>query len=112
MPHISRRRSNQFCDLVRMLELAAVNFCYSFRSGEKYFGSGFDQPGLSGPSGAEQEKVGYWPARCGHSSQNSLIDIDQLRDRFILTNDHGVQLRIEFQYFRAASAGLKDSGFH
>ena len=88
MPQISGRRTDQLGNLVAVLKFRAVDLDDRARITHQGLGGRLDDAGLAGSSGPQEEEVADRTARRRHSRQIHLIDVDDLLDRFILTDDH------------------------
>ena len=61
MPQISRRRANQFRNLVLHLEFTAIDFQDILRTAMQRFGERLHRAGFAGPGGTQQQKNANWP---------------------------------------------------
>ena len=87
MPQISGRRADQLRDLMAVLELRAIDLDHGARILHQRFGSRLDDPGLTGTGRPEKKEVADRPPGSAHPGQIHLIDIHDLLDRFVLTDD-------------------------
>ena len=60
---ISRRRTDQLRNFVRMLEFRAIHLDHCARIAEQYFRSGFHHAGLSGSGRSEEQQIPHRPSR-------------------------------------------------
>jgi len=87
MAEVSRGRTNQLGDFVRVLELCAVDLNHQPGITKKNLGCCFDDAGLTGPGRPEEEQVAYGAARRIQSGAEDLIEIDKGLDALFLAND-------------------------
>src|SRR5215467_11933372 len=97
MPQISRRGTDQFGNLMTVLELGAVDLDDGAGILDQRFGSRFDNAGLARTCGPKKEEVPDRTARCSHPREIHLIDVHDVLDRLVLANDE--QLEASFQGF-------------
>ena len=102
MPEVTRRRTDQLCDLMTVLKFGAINLDYRVRGAKEDLGRSFDKASLPRTRRPEKYQIGNRTSRHVHSGQDGLIHIDQLRYRFILANDLLAELFIEFQDLRTS----------
>ena len=98
MAQVAGRRADEFCDFVTMLELPAVDLYHRTRTLDKAFSRRFYYPRLARSSRTEEQEASNRPSRQGHASQVSLIEIDDLLDRLVLS--HNKSLEVQRQPFR------------
>ena len=92
---VSGRRPDQLRDLMAVLELGAINLDDRARVLHQSFRRRFDDAGLAGASGPEEQEVTNRAASGRHPGQMHLIDVDNLLDGFILTDNHAGQAGLE-----------------
>src|ERR1700756_731716 len=82
---ISRRRSNQLRNLMRMLELRAIDLDAGPRVAKQRLGHGLDDPSLSRPRRPQEQQIPHRTSRRIQSRQEHLVDLDDLFDGRILS---------------------------
>src|ERR1700730_192129 len=97
VPQISRRRANQFCDFVRMLELRAVSLDHHASVAEQNFSGSLHDARLSRARRTKQQEVAHRAAWRVQSGAENLVKLDQRLDAFVLANDSRAQRRFEIQ---------------
>src|ERR1700676_1192929 len=115
MAQVTRRRADQFRDLVRVLKFGAVNFDTGAGVAEQRFGHGFDDPGFSRTGGPEKQKVSNRTARRIQSRQKHLVDFDHFLDGLVLTDDSAAKGAFELSGIIGAARWVQhgvDDGFH
>src|ERR1700686_2605827 len=95
MSQISRRRADQFRNLMAVLELGAIDLDDGARILQQCLGSGFDDARLPGTGRPEEQKVPDGTPWSAHACQIHLIDVDDLLDRLILSDNHPSQAVLE-----------------
>src|SRR5260370_29147300 len=96
---ISRRRSDQFRDLVAMLKLGAIDLNYGAGIAQQALRSGLHHPGLTRTSGSQKKEIPDRSAWTRHPGKERLVDVDNLLDALILANDALPQVRLELFRF-------------
>src|SRR5215469_10685996 len=91
MAEISRRRSNQLRDLVRMLEFGAVDFDAGPRVAKQRLGHGFDDSGLPRPRRAKKQQISHWTPRGIQACQKHLINLDHFLNGLVLSHNPASQ---------------------
>src|SRR5882724_6748610 len=97
MAQISWRRTNQFGDFVRVLELRAVHFDYGSWVAKQNVSPGFNDASLTGTGRPEKQQVAYRPPGRIQSSAEHLIQVHQRLHAFFLTHDLRIERRLKFQ---------------
>src|ERR1700704_565929 len=77
VPQIARRRSDELCDFMRMLELRAVDLDEGACVAEQNLCGRFHDARLAGASRTEEQQVPHRPARRIEASAEYLVQIDQ-----------------------------------
>ena len=95
MPQISGRRADQLGDLVAVLELGAVDLDHRARIPQQASAVASTMRVLPGAGRTEEQEVADRAARGAHSRQVHLVDVDDLLDRLILTDDKSLQTGFE-----------------
>src|SRR5271169_2102751 len=88
VPQVAWRRADQLCNLVAVLELGAIDLNHGARVFEQGLCGRFYNSGLTRASRAKEQEVSDRAARRIHPGEMHLINVDDLLDRFILTDDH------------------------
>src|SRR5271166_5341689 len=91
MSKVSRRRTDEFGNLVRMLELRAVDLDAGARIAEERFRHGFDHASLARTCRPKEQQVAYRTSRRVQPRQKHLVDLGDLLDRLILTHNSAAQ---------------------
>src|SRR5271165_5452565 len=87
MAKVTRRRSNQLCDLMRMLELGTVNLDKGVGIAEESFRHGFGNAGLARSRRSQEKQVPDRTMRRIKSRQERLVNFCDFVDRRVLSND-------------------------
>src|ERR1700674_5784041 len=95
MSEMSGGRADQFGDFMAVLELRAVDLDHGARVLEQSLRSGLDDSRLARSGGPQEQKVADRAARRAHPGEIHLIDVDDLLDRLVLTDDHPAQVALE-----------------
>ena len=102
MAQVAWRRSDQFRNFVAVLEFGAIDFDYCAGISDHRFGERLDESRFTRSRWTQKQKVADRAAGSVHSGQKSLINIYDLVNGIILSNDPLVQISIEL--FCLASA--------
>jgi hypothetical protein len=95
VPEISRRRADQLGNLVRVLELGAINLEHRARIAEQHFRRGFDDARLPRPGGSEEQQVAHGTSRRVQPGAKHLVQIHHRLHRFVLPYDLAAHASIE-----------------
>src|SRR5262245_1206824 len=87
MSQISRRRADQFCNLMRVLKLGTVDLHDSIRVTVQNFSSSFYNSGLSRTGWSEEKHCADWSIWRIHTSQENLVQTTHTAHSAFLTND-------------------------
>ena len=112
---VSRRRTNQLCDLVRMLEFGAIDLDAGPGIAEQSFGHGLDDPGLSRARGPQKQQIANRTSRRIQPRQEHLVDFHHLLNRSVLAHDFAAQGVVEISGIVTAAGGIENcirSVFH
>jgi hypothetical protein len=106
---VSRRRADQFCDLVGVLELGAIDLDAGAGVAKKSLGHGFDDARFARPSGPEEKEVAYGTSWGIEPGQEHLVDLGDLFDGLVLPNDAAAQGSIKLSGITAATVRIEHS---
>src|ERR1700734_997547 len=107
MSQVSRRRTNQLCNLVRMLKLGAVNFDAGPRIAEQGLGHGFYHASLSRTRRSQKKQVAYRTPRRIQSRQKHLVNLGYFFDGLVLPHDLAAQGGFKFSSIVTAAVGIE-----
>src|SRR5215472_2569736 len=107
MPEIARRRTDQFGDFMTMLEFGAIDFDYRSSISDHRFGERLDEPRFTRSRWTQEQKVADRAAGSVHSGQKSLIDINDLINGIVLSNDPLVQICVELLCLASTLNGIQ-----
>src|ERR1700739_2753411 len=99
---IARRRTGDLGNFVRVLEFGAVDFDDGAWAAEENFGGGFDDAGLAGAGGAEEEQVADRPTGGVEPRGKDLEQLDERLNAVVLADDFRAQGILKFNGVRAA----------
>lgn len=88
---ITRRRTDQLCDLVMLLELSAVDFREGMRISEQRLGNDFHDVSFSRACGTKKKQVANRPVRRRHAREKNLVKLGYGFDRSVLSHHATVQ---------------------
>src|SRR5271157_675945 len=115
MTQIAGRRADQLCNLMRMLELSAVNLDAGAWVAKQRLRNGLDDASLAGPRRSQEKEVSDRAAGRVQSGQEHLIDFGDLLDGGILSYDPAPEGGFKLLRVVAALRGIQSfvqSGFH
>src|SRR5262249_22114170 len=95
VPEVSGRRSDELGDLMAVLKLRAINLDHRAAVSHQSFSSGFNQSCLAGAGRAEEQEISYWPTRADHARQIRLVDVNDVFDRLVLTDNLAAQTGLQ-----------------
>src|ERR1700688_3223622 len=107
VPQISRRRSNQLRNLMRMLELRAINLDASPRVAEQRLGHRLDHSRLSRSRRPQKQQVPHRTSRRVQPRQKHLIDFNHLLNRLLLSDNAAAQGAIKLSGIVAATVRIE-----
>src|SRR5690348_7994276 len=87
MAEVSWRRTDELRNLVRVLELTAINLDTGMRIAEHRFRHGFHNPCLSRPRGSKEKQISHWTSGRIQSGHEHLIDFSYFLDCLVLADD-------------------------
>src|ERR1700744_926084 len=96
MPQVSRRRADQFGDLMGMLEFGAVDLDARVGVAEQRFGQRLHYAGFAGAGRPEEEQVADGASGSVQASQEHLVDFHNFLYRWFLSDDFAPQCTFEF----------------
>src|ERR1700733_15767849 len=107
MSQIPRRRADQLRNLVRVLELRAIDLDAGVRIAEQSLGHGFP-PARFARAGRPQEKqVAHGASGSVQASQKHLVNLGDLFDRLVLTHDAASQSGFKLPSISAAAVRIE-----
>src|SRR5256885_4927128 len=115
MSQVSGRRADQLCDLMRVLELCAVDLDAGASLAKKRLCKRLYDARLTRAGGPKKQKVPYWAAGGIQSRQEHLIYLGDFFDGSVLTHDLAAQGGFEIGCVCAAKSGIEGgikTGFH
>src|SRR5438067_6181506 len=96
MSQVSGRRADQLCDLMRVLELCAVDLDAGASLAKKRLRKRLDHAGLPRAGGPKKQKVPYWAPGRIQSRQEHLIDLGDFFDGGVRSEEHTSELQSRF----------------
>src|ERR1051325_2974004 len=87
MSQISRGRTDQFCNFMRVLKLGTVDLHHSIRVAVQNLSSSFYNPSLSGTGRSEKEHCADRSIWGIHTSKKNLVQTTHTAHSAFLTND-------------------------
>ena len=117
---ISRRRTNELGNLMRVLEFGAVNLHDGVYIGKEHFGGRLNYARLAGTGRAKEQHRPDWAIRWIHAGQKNLVEAAHAPDGTLLTNNACSQAFFEILGTRALLFRVKEDclinlyfwGFH
>src|SRR5215469_13884056 len=101
MSEIAGRRADQLGNFVTVLKFCTVDLNYCAGVLHQRLRCGLHDPGFARPGRSEEKKISDRPSWSAHPCQVHLVDVDDLLDRLILTNNQLAQVRLEDFRFAA-----------
>src|SRR3954471_9486213 len=96
MAEVSRRRTDQLCNFVRVLEFSTIDFDTGAGVTEQGLGHGFYHPGFSRTGGPEEQQVANWSSRRIQPRQKHLVNFHHFLDGLVLTDDPAAKGVVKF----------------
>src|SRR5579864_1666332 len=93
-----------------VLEFGAVDLDASARIGEERLGQSLDDAGLAGTRRSQEQEVSYRTPRRVQPGQKHLVDLYDLLDGLVLSDDLAVQGAVELPGIVASTIGIEHSG--
>ncbi len=103
MPQVSGRRADQFGNLMAVLKLGAVDLDHRARIAYQRFRHGFHRARFARAGGPEEEQASGRPSRARHARDKGLVDIDDLANGVVLTDNPLPQIRLRARALPAPS---------
>src|SRR5882724_9558796 len=107
VPQIPRRRTNQFRDFVRVLELRAVHLNYGSWVAKQDMSPSFDDACLTGAGRPKKQQVAYRPPGRIQSRAEHLIQVHQRLHSLFLAHDLRAQRAFKVSRVIAADAWIE-----
>ena len=107
MSQISRRRSDQLRNLVRVLKLRAINLDAGPRVPKQRLGHGLHHPRLPRSRRPQEQQVPHRTSRRIQPRQKHLIDFDDLLDGRVLPHNAAAQGGIKLSSIVAATVRIE-----
>src|SRR5437868_4292990 len=104
---ITGRRTDQLSDLVAVLEFGAVDLDAGARVTEERLRHRLDDPGLTRASGAQEKQVSYRTSGRIQTRQKHLVDLGDLLNGIVLSDNLAPQKGFKLLRVVATSAGIK-----
>src|SRR5258708_40079681 len=109
VPKVSRRRTDQLRNFVRVLELGAIDLDAGVRIAEQGLGHGFHHARLARPGVPQKQQVPYAAPRRVQAGQKHLINLGDLFDSLVLPNNAAAQGGFKFSRIGAAAVRIEHS---
>src|ERR1700685_1896001 len=106
MTQVSRRRSDQLGDFMRVLELGAIDLNASPRTAEQSLGHGFNHAGFSRSRGPQKKQISHRTSRRIQSRQEHLVNFHHLVERGILAHNLAAQGVVKISGISTAAGGV------
>src|SRR5579871_81093 len=107
MAQISRRRADQFRDLVGVLELGAINLDAGPRVTEQGLGHSLNHPRLARTGRSEEQKVAHRSPGRVQPGQKHLVDLDDFFNRLVLPHNAAAKGCIKLPSIAAAAIRIE-----
>src|SRR5438045_1796912 len=107
MAQISWRRTDQFCDFMRMLEFRAIYLNNRSGIAEQNLRRCFHDARLARAGGPEKEQIAYWPSWRVQPGAKYLIQVHQRLYSLFLTDDFRPQGAFKVTRVVAADARIE-----
>ena len=109
VPEIARRRADQFCDFMGVLELGAVDLDDCVRVAEENFRGGLDDASLAGAGGPEEDHRADGAVRRVHPGEENLVEAAHAPDGALLAHDARGKLLFELLRAWALLVGVEQN---
>ena len=107
MSQVARRRTDQFRDLMAVLELRTVNLDKSARTAKQDFGRSLDHSRLARTCWTQKEQVTDRTARHCHTCQINLVHVHDSANCAILTDNLARKPTFEIENLDTSHFGIK-----
>src|ERR1700730_12842177 len=107
VPQVTRRRADQLCNFMRMLEFRAVYLDQRPRVAEQNLRGRFHDTCLAGARRPQEHQIPHGPSRRVQARAKHLIEVDQRLHAFVLSDDLCAQRGLKFQRVRASLIWIK-----
>src|SRR3984957_13930933 len=87
VPQISRGRSNQFCNFVRVLELRAIHLDHRARISKQHLRSSLDDARLPRARRPQEQQISHRPSRRIQPGAKHLVQVNHRLHRFVLPHN-------------------------
>src|SRR5579862_5407475 len=104
---ITRRRTDQLRNLVRVLELSAINLDAGMRVTEQSFGHGFHYACLPGSGRPQKKQIAHRAPWRIQPRQKHLVDLGDLFDGLVLTHNPAAQRSFKLASVAAAAVRIE-----
>src|SRR5262249_36488417 len=101
MSEVARRRANQFCNLVTVLEFGTIDLDQCPRISKQALRHRFYDPCLTRSGGTQEEEIAHGTSWWIKPCQEHLVDFSNFFHRWFLANDSATQ--ITFKIFRVTA---------
>ena len=107
MAKISRRRADQFRDLMRVLELRAIDLDAGMGVAEQRLGHGFYDASLSRAGRPKKKQVAHGTPGSVQAREKHLVNLGDLFDGLVLTDDAAAQCSFKLSSICAAAVRIE-----
>jgi hypothetical protein len=90
---------------VAVLKLRTIHFGHRFGVADQTLSRGFHGSSFASAGRTQKKKIAYGSAGMSHTRKKRLIDIDDLRDSFVLT--HQLRLKVTIQLLSIAPGSTR-----
>src|SRR6185436_15802808 len=108
MSEVSRRRTDEFCDFMRVLEFRAVDLHDGVWISIQHFSSRFDNARFSGTCRSQKQHRSDRAVRRIHAREKDLIQAAHASDGALLAYDAGGQPLLKILSTRALLIGIEE----
>src|ERR1700681_4958808 len=95
MSQISGRRADQLGNLMTVLELRAIDLDHCTGVLQQRLSGSLYDPGFARPGRAQEQEIADGTPGGAHTGQMHLIDVYDLLNCLVLSDDHPAQVRFE-----------------
>src|SRR5258707_6854512 len=108
VPEVSRRRTDQLGNLVRVLELGAINLDTGARIAEQALRHGFHHTGFAGAGRSQKKQVPHWAPRSIQAGQKHLVNFGDFFYGLVLSHDAAAQGCFKLSSIVAAAVRIQN----